>query len=101
MWAIIGTVVSPKTPISWAPLAIGGALAFAVLTLAPLTGAGLNPARAFGPDLVGSILDDVGIGNFLLAYVLGPIVGGLAAGFGYTYLVLDRAAGTRPVDKLP
>jgi glycerol uptake facilitator protein len=101
MWAIMGTAVSPKTPVSWAPLAIGGALALAVVALAPLTGAGFNPARAFGPDLIGSTLGDVGVGNFLLAYVLGPIVGALAAGFAYMGIVIHGGPTEAPIEKLP
>ncbi|HWI21962.1 MAG TPA: aquaporin [Baekduia sp.] len=95
MWAILGTAVTRRTEL--APLFIGGTLALAVMALAPMTGAGFNPARAFGPDLVGAILDDVGIGKFLLAYVAGPIVGALLAGFGHQYLVGE---GARPIDTL-
>jgi glycerol uptake facilitator protein len=98
VFGIMAAVASRKPVVSWAPLAIGAALAMPVLAFAPLTGAGFNPARAFGPDLVGQILDDVGIGNFLLAFVLGPIVGALSAGWLYEYLLGDVA---RPVDKLP
>jgi MIP family channel proteins len=94
----IMAAVAAKTPLSWAPLAIGGALALGVFAFAPLTGAGFNPARAFGPDLVGRTLDDVGLGNFLLAYVVGPLVGGLGAGFLYEYLFGDVLA---PEAKLP
>ena len=101
VWAIMGTAVSPKTPVSWAPLAIGGALALAVLPFGALTGGWFNPARAFGPDLIGSTIGDIGLGNFLLAYVVGPVVGGLAAGFAYTAIVIQGAASTRPIDKLP
>lgn len=95
VWAIMGTAVTRATTL--APLFIGGTLALAVLALAPLTGAGFNPARAFGPDLVGGTLDDVEILKFLVAYVAAPIVGGLAAGFSHNYLVGE---GVRPIDTL-
>lgn len=98
VWAIMGTAVHPTKAISWAPLAIGAALGLAVLMFAPLTGAGFNPARAFGPDLVGHTLDNVGFGNFLLVYVLGPVLGGALAGFGYSYL---KAGGVAPIKSLP
>jgi MIP family channel proteins len=101
VWAIMGTAVSPKTPVSWAPLAIGGALALAVLPFGALTGGSFNPARAFGPDLIGSTIGDIGLGDFLLAYFVGPIVGGLAAGFAYTAIVIHGGITLRPVDKLP
>jgi glycerol uptake facilitator protein len=98
VWTIMGTAVHPTKAISWAPLAIGAALGLAVLMFAPLTGAGFNPARAFGPDLVGHTIDNVGIGNFLIVYVLGPIVGGALAGFGYSYM---KGEGIAPVKTLP
>jgi hypothetical protein len=62
----------------------------AVMVMGPLTGAGLNPARAFGPDLVSNHFG--GIGTFLLVYVLGPMVGALLAGTSYTAIVLRPQA---------
>ena len=41
-----------------------------------MTGAGFNPARAFGPLLVSGNLGD-NFGTFLFVYTLGPIVGAL------------------------
>jgi len=99
----MGMAVNPRGDRNFAPLVIAGTLGFAVLMIGPLTGAGLNPARAFGPNLVGGTLDDPA--GFLLAFVLGPLAGALIAGFGYSTLVLrrDTAAsgpGVRPIDKL-
>lgn len=59
------------------PIVIGGALAAAFITLGPLTGGALNPARAFGPALVGDGFGDTT--TFVVGYVLGPLVGALAA----------------------
>lgn len=102
MWAIMGMAVNPRGDRNFAPLVIGATLGFAVLMIGPLTGAGLNPARAFGPNVVGGTLGS--LGDFVLAFVLGPLVGALAAGFGYTALVLRREpdpdSGVRPIDKL-
>jgi glycerol uptake facilitator protein len=100
MWAIMGVAVNPKGARDWAGLVIGGTLGFAVMAVGPLTGAGLNPARSFGPSLVGGGED---VGNFIVAYVLGPTVGALLAGVLYTALILapeGRAPGRRPVDTL-
>ena len=47
MWAVMGVAVNAAADRSWAPWTIGGTLGFAVFILGPLTGAGLNPARAF------------------------------------------------------
>jgi glycerol uptake facilitator-like aquaporin len=60
------------------------------MVIAPFTGAGLNPARAFGPDLVAGEFG--GADDFLLAYVLAPIIGALLAGFVYFYLYIKSDA---------
>jgi MIP family channel proteins len=81
LWAIIGVAVNPRATKEWAALAIGGALGMAVMVLAPLTGAGFNPARSFGPALVSG--EWVGFADFVLVYVVGPLVGALVAAFLY------------------
>jgi MIP family channel proteins len=101
MWAIMGAAVHPRGDRHWAPLIIGITLGFAVMAVGPLTGAGLNPARAFGPALVGDFFN--GGGTFLFVYVAGPLVGALLAGFGFEALVLRPAhlgSGERPIDTL-
>ena len=100
MWAIMGVAVSSQGARDWAGLVIGGTLGFAVMCFGPLTGAGLNPARAFGPALVGGAFN--GAGEFIVAYVLGPIVGALAAGMLYTAGIIgpEGRLARRPVDTL-
>ena len=78
MPAITGTAVIAKNKSDMTPWMIGGALGAAVMCIGPLTGAGLNPARAFGPMLVSGELGD-NFGQFLVVYTLGPIVGALFA----------------------
>ena len=70
VWAIIGVAVNPRATKEWAALAIGGALGMAVMVFGPLTGAGFNPARAFGPALVSG--DWGGAGEFILVYMVAP-----------------------------
>src|SRR3954453_23942508 len=62
VWAIVGVAVNPAGLKDWAGLAIGTTLGFLVMIFGTLTGAGLNPARALGPALVGHQFD--GIGHF-------------------------------------
>jgi MIP family channel proteins len=81
LWAIIGVAVNPRATKEWAALAIGGALGMAVMVLAPLTGAGFNPARSFGPALVSG--EWVGFADFVLVYVVAPVVGALLAAVVY------------------
>jgi MIP family channel proteins len=93
VWAIIGVAVNPGAAKDWAALAIGGALGMAVMVFGPLTGASFNPARAFGPALVGHEFD--GAGKFLLVYVLAPLIGAVVAAF--LYGVLIETPGKRAV----
>ena len=102
VWAIMGVAVNPRANPDWAGWVIGATLGFGVFVLAPLTGAGINPARSLGPAIVeGEFIG--GFGKFVVVYLVGPCLGGLLAAIGYKQLVLDPAdrAGDRPVDVLP
>jgi MIP family channel proteins len=81
LWAIIGVALNPQAARDWAAFAIGAALGLGVMVLAPITGAGFNPARSFGPALVSG--EWGGADTFLLVYVLAPLVGAVVAGFLY------------------
>jgi glycerol uptake facilitator protein len=93
VWVIVGVAVNPRATKEWAALAIGAALGMAVMVLAPLTGAGFNPARSFGPAVVAKAFN--GSGDFLVVYVAGPIIGALIAALGYWVLFI--APGKRGV----
>lgn len=99
IWVIVGVAVNPRATKEWAALAIGAALGMLVMVFAPLTGAGFNPARSFGPAIVSGEFN--GAGDFLLVYVLAPVVGALIAGFGYFNLVIapgkKGVGGVEPV----
>jgi MIP family channel proteins len=101
VWSIMGVAVNPRGTREWAGFVIGATLGFAVMTLAPLTGASLNPARALGPAIVAGHFAG-GFGKFLIVYVAGPAIGGVLASVGYKLLVLDPQdrLGQRPIDKL-
>lgn len=88
VWAVFATAVDPRGAFkSIAGLAIGLTITIDVLMGGPLTGAAMNPARAFGPQLVGNSWTDGWI------YYVGPAVGGLVAALAYEYLYLrPRAA---------
>jgi glycerol uptake facilitator-like aquaporin len=96
MWAIMAMAVNPRGERHWAAFVIGSALGVGVLLFGPLTGAGLNPARWFGPAVVSGEFGDA------WAYILGPIVGAVAAALAYAALVLSpqERAEQRPIDAL-
>jgi MIP family channel proteins len=86
-WAIMGAAANPRGNRALAPFVIGATLGLAVMCIAPLTGAGLNPARAFGPALWGGFGP---AGDWILAFVIGPVVGAVVAAHLYTAVVLAR-----------
>jgi glycerol uptake facilitator-like aquaporin len=95
MWAIMGTVVNPRGERSWGPLVIGASLGLAVMCIAPLTGAGLNPARAFAPAIWGGFGP---LGDWLLAFVVGPVVGAVLAAQLYPVLAIARHPAAAPAE---
>jgi glycerol uptake facilitator protein len=78
---ILAAVFSKKSFKDWAPLAIGTTLGFIVMVGGPLTGGSFNPARWFGPALVGNEWGDV------WPYLLGPIVGSLLAAAVFKFVL--------------
>jgi glycerol uptake facilitator len=98
VWAVVGVAVAPAGLKDWSGFVIGATLGMGVMVIAPLTGAGFNPARAFGPGLVSGEFG--GFDDFVLVYVLAPIIGGLLAAFAYFKLFTEpgaKAGGAEPV----
>jgi aquaporin TIP len=79
--AVFGTLLNPAAP-RIGGFGIGLALTVDVLVGGPLTGAAVNPARAFGPALVS--------GQWVAhaAYWAGPILGGVVAALLWEYVLL-------------
>lgn len=97
VWAVVGVAANPRAFKEWAALAIGGALGAAVMVLGPLSGGSFNPARAFGPALVAHEFG--GFDNFILVYVLAPVIGGLVAAVLYVMvLTAPGATGEKPAE---
>ncbi|MHB8295907.1 MAG: MIP/aquaporin family protein [Acidimicrobiales bacterium] len=70
---ILGTAAGHKLVGHNAALAVGGYIALAGLFAAPLSGASMNPARSFGPDLIGGTMGSMWV------YVVGPAAGAILA----------------------
>jgi aquaporin TIP len=87
VWVIFATAVDPRgTFKAIAGLAIGFTITLDVLMGGPLTGAAMNPARAFGPELVHGEWSNAWI------WYVGPVLGGAAAAVLYEWLYLRPLA---------
>jgi MIP family channel proteins len=81
---IFGTAVDPRAPKGFAGLAIGLTVVGNILAGGSLTGAGFNPARAFGPALMAGHWQDHWV------YWVGPMLGGAVAALLYDRVLLER-----------
>jgi glycerol uptake facilitator protein len=86
VWTICGVAVHPRGLAAWSGLAIGGALGLAEFVFGRVSGGAFNPARAFGPSLVGAF--DGGTGKWILAFVVAPLLGGALAAVSYHQLFI-------------
>ena len=82
---IYATAIDPKGAFKQiAGLAIGFVLIFDILVGGPLTGAAMNPARAFGPSAFAGILSS----DHFFIYWVGPLVGAVLAAVLYQNLLI-------------
>ncbi len=88
---ILGTASKAQNlgPIS--AFGVGAYIILAGLWASPISGASMNPARSFGPDLV--------LWNFsnYWVYIVGPIAGGLLA-VGIAYILRGRGSGQSGIE---
>jgi aquaporin TIP len=83
VWVVFATAADPGGTLkSIAGLAIGFTITLDILMGGPLTGAAMNPARAFGPELISRTWSDAWI------WYVGPFAGGALAALAYDYLYL-------------
>jgi aquaporin Z len=90
MFVIYGVAVDGRTGKAAAGLVIGLTISMGVFAGGVISGAMMNPSRAFGPELI-----QQDFSNWWIWWV-GPIVGAVVAALVYDYLILDR--GALPVD---
>jgi len=67
-------------------LGVGGYIALAGLWGSPISGTSMNPARTFGPDLVGADFTAYWV------YIAGPLLGAAIA-VGFAFVLRGRGGG--------
>jgi aquaporin TIP len=86
VFVIFGTAADKNSAFGKsAPFAIGLTITVDFLVGGVLTGAAMNPARAFGPALAAHSWNNQGV------YWVGPLAGALAAGFLYDTLLMKKS----------
>jgi aquaporin TIP len=89
VFVIFATAVDPRGSFkSIAGLAIGLTITMDIFAGGRLTGAAMNPARAFGPQLVGGHWADGWV------WYVGPVAGAIVAALAYEWLYLRPLAPT-------
>jgi aquaporin Z len=83
---ILGTASGAQNIGIVGALGVGGYIALAGLWGSPISGASMNPARTFGPDLVGTTFTDYWV------YVVGPLLGAVFA-VGLAYVLRGPGGG--------
>ncbi|KAF8090428.1 hypothetical protein N665_0476s0008 [Sinapis alba] len=92
VYVVYSTMIDPKRGSLGVigPLAIGLIVGANILVGGPFSGASMNPARAFGPALVGWRWHDHWI------YWVGPFIGGALAAIIYEYMVIPTEPPAHP-----
>jgi aquaporin Z len=99
VWVVFATMADTRGTFKQvAGLAIGLTVALGALLGTFLTGAAMNPARAFGPELVGNYWKDWWV------WYVGPLAGGILAAVFYELLYLrpgpEPAAAGAPEEEV-
>ena len=87
--AVWGTAVDPRAP-KIGGFGIGLTVTADILALGPLTGAAMNPARAFGPAVAGAFAGASYNWSSHWIFWVGPIAGGILASLIYRGFIYPK-----------
>jgi len=90
---VFGSAVDQRAPKSVFPLAIGLTIALDIMAGGPLTGAAMNPSRAFGPALAS------GMWSNQIVYWIGPLIGGALGALVQHHVLMDRAPSLETAER--
>ena len=94
VFTVFGSAVDGRAPAGFAGIVIGFIVYGIIILVGPITGAALNPAREFGPNLVQTLIGGTSKWDEFWVYVFGPIGGGLLGSFAYEAIGKKRAPAT-------
>ncbi len=94
VFVVYATVIDKRATPALSGLAIGFVVLFGVMVGGTISGGSMNPARVFGPAIAS--------GHFQNHYVwwIGPVIGGVFAGFCYDILFSEKKKTTNHPEKL-
>jgi len=84
VFVVFGTAVDARAP-KVGGLFIGLTVALDIMMGGPISGGAMNPARHFGPALMGGGLENIWL------YWLGPFIGGICAAVTYNKFLMEKA----------
>ena len=95
MYCVMAFKYDARMPKSIYGITAGAGIMLAIVSIGPITGASLNPARIIGPILITMIFGSSRIDiykelNVYWFYFLGPIFGALLVGFYYEFFMLEE-----------
>jgi aquaporin NIP len=95
MFVILAVATDTRAVGEAAAIAIGGTIGLDAMFGGPISGASMNPARSFGPAVVGGDL------HALWLYILAPIIGTSVGGLAYQFVRGEQPRPTATTDSVP
>lgn len=88
---VVFGAIDKRAAQGFAGLAIGVAVFAIIIPVAPATGASINPARTFGPMLIGQLFGGTVHWEQLPVYLAAETIGGVLAGAAYHVIAVPRS----------
>jgi glycerol uptake facilitator protein len=89
MLVIMGVAVDRQAPPGFAGLVIGLTVGGIITTTGNIAGSSLNPARTLGPYIGDLVIGGNNLFGYFPIYIIGPILGAVAAAFLYDWLTVE------------
>jgi glycerol uptake facilitator protein len=103
LWGILASGDSKNTGLTnnLGPFLVGGTVLAVGLSLGGPSGYAINPARDFGPRLLGTLVGTQGLwaGGYWLIPLIVPVIGGIVGIYVYDWLVAANLPKTEPVGR--